>query len=176
MARINLPNPATMPDADRAAYHRFPANLTRGLLRTTAEITDGYLSLGTAFPQSPLDPKLREMVILRVGALSHSAYERMQHIGIAQSAGVTDAEVTALEAGRFDELTEEQATVLRFVDELYATPKATTTFDQALKTLGEQATATVTLLVGHYMMTARFLETLDIELDAEPTSWESART
>ncbi|MGW1190849.1 hypothetical protein [Streptomyces sp. NPDC002559] len=40
------------------------------------------------------------MVILRVGALSHSAYERMQHINIAKSVGVTEAEVAALEADR----------------------------------------------------------------------------
>ncbi|MEU8695715.1 carboxymuconolactone decarboxylase family protein [Streptomyces sp. NPDC048665] len=83
----------------------------------TAEIADGYLFLGTAFPRPLLDPKLRELVILRVGAPSHSAHKRMQHIGIAQSVGVTDGEVAALEAGRIDELTEEQAAVLRFVDE-----------------------------------------------------------
>jgi alkylhydroperoxidase family enzyme len=160
-----------MSDAERAAYDRFPANLTRGMLRTTPEITNGYLDLGGSFPKSPLDPKIREMAILRVGALSHSAYERMQHIDIARSTGVTDAEVAALESGRYDELTTEQAAVLRFVDELVANPKATSTVDAVVKAVGEQGFAILTLLVGHYMMTARFLETLDIDLDTAPTSW-----
>ncbi|MGH3724732.1 MAG: carboxymuconolactone decarboxylase family protein [Mycobacterium sp.] len=172
MTRIPVPDPADMSDAERAVYERFPANLTRALVRATPEIADGYLDLGTAFPRSPLDPKLREMVILRVGALSRSAYERMQHIGIAHAVGVTDAEVAALESGRYDELTIDEAAVLRFVDELVATPKATATFDAALQALGEQGLAIVTLLVGHYMMTARFLETFDVDLDAAPTSWE----
>lgn len=174
MAFIPLPDPAEMSDTQRAVYDQFPANLTAGLLRTTTEITEGYLHLGGAIPNSPLDPKLREMAILRVGALSQSAYERMQHIGIAHAVGVTAAEIAALESGRYDELTEQQTAVLRFVDELVAAPKAATTRDAALRALGEQALAILTLLVGHYMMTARFLETLDIDLDAGPTTWENA--
>jgi len=27
-------------------------------------------------------------------------------------------------------------------------------------------------LIGHYMMTARFLETLEIDLDEQATSWD----
>lgn len=63
--------------------------------------------------------------------------------------------------------------MLQFVDEVVAKPKATDTFDLALANLGEQGLATVTLLVGHYMMTARFLETLNIDLDKNATSWEN---
>jgi len=137
----------------------------------TTEIADGSLNLGAAFRKAPLDPKLREMVILRVAALSRSAYERMQHIGIAHSVGVTDTDVAALESGRYNELTTQETAVLRFVDELVDTPKATTTRDAVIRALGEQGMAIVTLLVGHYMMTARFLETLDIEIDAVPTNW-----
>ncbi|HTX96615.1 MAG TPA: carboxymuconolactone decarboxylase family protein [Mycobacterium sp.] len=171
MAVIPLPDPADMPDAERAVYDRFPANLTRGLPCTTTEVTEGYLHLGGAFPKSPLDTGSREMVILRVGALSRSAYERVQHIGIAHSVGVTDVEVAAVESGRYDELTAQEAAVLRFVDELGATPKATTTRDAVMRALSDQGLAIVTLLVGHYMMTARFLETLEIEIDAAPTNW-----
>jgi hypothetical protein len=35
----------------------------------------------------------------------------------------------------------------------------------------EQEVAETTLLIGHYMMTARFLETLEIDMDREPTPW-----
>jgi hypothetical protein len=32
--------------------------------------------------------------------------------------------------------------------------------------------AELTLLIGHYMMTARFLETLEVPLDDAATSWD----
>lgn len=173
MSFIPLPDPADMSDAERAVYKRFPANLTRGALCTTLEVADSYVGLATVFPKAPLEPKLREMTILRVAAVSGSAYERMQHIDSAHSAGVTDAEVAALESGNYNELTTQEATVLQFVDELIDTPKATTTRKAALHVLGDQNLATLTLLVGCYMMTARFVGTLDIELDDAPTSWDN---
>lgn len=171
MARIPLIDPAACTEAERHAYARFPSNLVRGLLCTTPEITNGYLSLGKALAESPLSAKLREMTILRVGKLSHSAYERMQHVGVAKSSGVIDEEMVAVESGDYQRLTNQEAAMLNFVDEVVAKPKAIDTFDAALDALGAQGLATVTLLVGHYMMTARFLETLDIELDANATSW-----
>ncbi|SHS50707.1 Hypothetical carboxymuconolactone decarboxylase [Mycobacteroides abscessus subsp. abscessus] len=172
MARIPLADPATLSGLEQAVYQRFPANLVLGLLRATPEIADGYLDLGGALSASPLDRGIREMVILRVGTLSGSAYERMQHLGIARSVGLSDAEIAAVDSGRFDELAPNERAILRFVDELVASPKATVTFDAALRALGEQGLATVILLVGHYMLTARLLETLEIDLDAGPTSWD----
>ncbi|MFD4369477.1 carboxymuconolactone decarboxylase family protein [Rhodococcus sp. NPDC058521] len=173
MAFIPLPDPAGMSDTQREVYERFPANLVRGMLCATLEVADAYERLATVFPKASLEPKLREMTILRVAAVSGSAYERMQHIDSAHSAGVTDAEVAALESGRYDELTNQEAAVLRFVDELIDTPKAATTRKAALQTLGDVNLATLTVLVGCYMMTARFVETLDIELDDAPTSWDN---
>ncbi|RIT26307.1 carboxymuconolactone decarboxylase family protein [Mycobacteroides abscessus] len=172
MARIPLADPATLSGLEQAVYQRFPANLVLGLLRATPEIADGYLDLGGALSASPLNRGIREMVILRVGTLSGSAYERMQHLGIARSVGLSDAEIAAVDSGRFDELAPNERAILRFVDELVASPKATVTFDAALRALGEQGLATVILLVGHYMLTARLLETLEIDLDAGPTSWD----
>lgn len=104
MARIPLADPATLSGLEQAVYQRFPANLVLGLLRATPEIADGYLDLGGALSASPLDRGIREMVILRVGTLSGSAYERMQHLGIARSVGLSDAEIAAVDSGRFDEL------------------------------------------------------------------------
>lgn len=173
MARIPLADPATLSGLEQAVYQRFPANLVLGLLRSTPEIADGYLDLGAALSASPLDRKIREMVILRVASLSGSAYERMQHIDIAKSVGLSYAEIAAVELGRFDELSPNERAILWFVEELVSTPKATVTFEAALQVLGEQGMATVILLVGHYMLTARLLETLEIDLDAGPTSWDS---
>lgn len=84
MARIILPEVDSLTPEQQVLYQRFPANLTRALLRIGA-CTDGYLTLGASFRQGHLCAKDRELVILRVAALSHSAYERMQHVEIARA-------------------------------------------------------------------------------------------
>lgn len=126
MARIPLIDPAACTEAERHAYARFPSNLVRGLLCTTPEITNGYLSLGKALAESPLSAKLREMTILRISKLSHSAYERMQHVGIAKSSGVTDEELVAVESGDYQRLTHQEAAMLNFVDEAWQSPRPLT--------------------------------------------------
>jgi len=50
---------------------------------------------------------------------------------------------------------------------------STDTFEETKKYLSESEIAELTLLIGHYMMTARFLETLEIDLDDAPTSWDN---
>lgn len=175
MARITLADPSGVSEREKTIYHRFPSNLVAGLLRTTPDIADGYLALGAALSSSPLSPRIREMVILRVGVRCGSSYEWMQHVAIAASVGLGRDELAAIESGDFSALSRSERAVLRFVDDMVAQPKAgTASFDGAVAVLGEQGTATVALLTGHYLMTARFLETLEIDLDAAPTSWDNA--
>lgn len=173
MAKIALTDLNTATEDERRVYDLFPSNLVRGLLRINTDVAEGYLALGRALSGSTkLPPRLREMAILRVGTLCGSAYERMQHIDIAHSVGVTDAEVDAVESGDYACLGEVERVTLQFVDELVVRPKAIETYEAAQSALGEQDLATLTLLVGHYMMTARLLETLEIDLDEEATPWD----
>jgi len=65
------------------------------------------------------------------------------------------------------------STVLKFVNECVEDIKVSTkTFEATKKYLNEGEIAELILLIGHYMMTARFLETLEIDLDDIPTSWD----
>ena len=45
------------------------------------------------------------------------------------------------------------------------------TFAAVRAFFSETQMAELTLLIGHYMMTARFLETLEVPLDDAATSW-----
>lgn len=175
MARIALIDLSAASEEDKKIYRKFPSNLVAGLLRTTPDVADGYLSLGGALSRAPLPHKIREMVILRVGVLCDSSYEWMQHVDIAKSVGVGNDEFAAIESGDFGALAEAEQSVLRFVDEMVMKPKASTvSFDDAVAAIGQQGAAIVALLTGHYLMTARFLETLEIDLDPAPTSWDNA--
>lgn len=166
MTRLSLPDPAGMTPADRAQYERFPANLTRALLRTNG-CTPGYLALGFALRNTGLSAKQFELVILRVAALSKSTYERMQHLDPARQAGWSDIEIAAIENGTGMGLSESDAALLHFVEECVANVRVSTPTFAALRAhLSDDVIADATLLVGFYMMTARFLETLDVELDA----------
>ncbi len=172
MSRIPLVAIEDMTPEQRAQYDRFPSNLSRGLLLAEGRLAGALPNLANAFRTSGLDAKLREGVILRVAALSGSAYERMQHLGQAEKAGWSTAEIAAVEAGRLDALPDGFGPVLRFVDECVASPRVSDpTFAAVRALLSPREIATVVLLVGHYMMVARFIATLDIELDAEPDPW-----
>ncbi|HEV3111075.1 MAG TPA: carboxymuconolactone decarboxylase family protein [Candidatus Binataceae bacterium] len=50
--------------------------------------------------KTKLDPKLREIAILRTAKVSHSVYEWTQHVPMAKHVGVTDAQVAAMTTGR----------------------------------------------------------------------------
>jgi alkylhydroperoxidase family enzyme len=160
-----------MNQQQRAQYDRFPSNLTRTALRTHNS-TAGYLSTGASFREGNLDPRDRELVIVRVAALSGSAYERMQHLPVARSVGWTDMDILAIEAGDQLALGARAAALLRFVDEcVYRVKVSAAAFAcvKAFHTDGE--IVELTLLIGHYMMTARFLETLEVDIDDQPTPW-----
>jgi alkylhydroperoxidase family enzyme len=66
-----------------------------------------------------LDPLLRELAILRVGHLSHSAYEVHQHNAFARYLGMPAEKIAAIAAGPGEAVFDAQErAVLTFVDEL----------------------------------------------------------
>src|SRR5689334_9619006 len=73
------------------------------------------------FTQITLDPRLREIAILRTAKDCNSVYEWTQHVPAARHVGVTDDQIAAIgdwEHGRcFSEL---ERLVLRFTDEVNA--------------------------------------------------------
>ncbi len=165
MARIHIPTIARMSDPDRRQFNRFPSNLVRALLKTRG-CTAGYLDLGFALIDAIIDIKRRELVILRVASLSDSAYVRMQHLPMARKAGWSDQDITSIEMGEADRLDPADGALLRFVDECLRDVRVSDpTFAEARKFLTDEEIAEATLLVGYTMMTARYLETLRVELD-----------
>ena len=174
MSRIPLAPVDDLSAEQRAQYDRFPSNLTRALLLTPPRLSAAVPSLANALRASDLDPKIREGAILRVAALHASDFERMQHLGQAKKAGWTDEDIAAIEGADVAALPASFAPVLRFVDECVAGPRVSdATFAAAREQLTGRDVATLILLVGHYMMVARFLATLDVELDPAPSTWET---
>ncbi|MBF6330272.1 carboxymuconolactone decarboxylase family protein [Nocardia transvalensis] len=175
MARIDLLDPSEMATDKRRVYEAFPSNLIRGLLTTNPEIAEGYLRLSMSFARSSLDPALRELAILRVGTLTGCDYAWLQHVGRARDAGASEQQISAAKTGNYATLDKLSSAALGYVDECVANFRVPQkTFDVARTALGDENLVTLTLLVGHYMATTRFIENFDIDLDDKPSVLGSA--
>jgi len=171
MARLSYVDVASMSDDVRTQFQRLPINLTRMLLRAPCTAS-GFLDMAIGFRQGVLDPRLRETVILRVATDQDSLYQRMQHLPAADLAGLTRDEVDAITRGDLTRLDPRLAVAVRFVDECVARVRVSDpTFEDAQKVFSPSELVEMTLLIGFYMMTARFLATFAIDLDAQPVDW-----
>jgi len=117
--------------------------------------------------QIELDPRLREIAILRTAKVCESVYEWTQHVPPAKHVGVTEAQIAAIEnwqsAACFSEL---ERLVLQFTDEVNANVKASHETLEGLKRhLSPAQIVELLVIIGHWRQTATILETLEVDLD-----------
>jgi 4-carboxymuconolactone decarboxylase len=168
MARVPYPDPETLAAETRDQLARLPPlNIFRmmaggeGLLRAFVRLGNHLLA------KAKLAPVLREIAILRVGALSRAGYEVFQHERIARGLGMTDALLAAIRRGpddpAFDDL---QRLVMQFTDEVVHNVRASdATFGPLRARLSLQELQELTVTIGYYMTASRFLETFDVDLE-----------
>lgn len=139
-----------------------------GLLRS-------YLRLANPlWSQCELDPERREMVILRVAILQHSIYEWHQHVHIGRDAGLSDERIIALHHWRTsDHFSDMERAVLGYVDALVATDHPTQEIhDEVAKHLPPSGLVGVNLLVGAYILTAKFLGAFEVQPETPFVGWQ----
>ena len=176
MPRIPYPSPDQMSDAVRARVGDNPPNVTRMLAGASEGVYFGFGAYSQGLmKQSALDPKLRELAILRVGYISNCAYELFQHEPFGRFVGLTDDQIAGIKAGDpaapvFDAA---QSAVLRFVDDIVFNVRPSDANLAAVREhLDDQQLIDLVLVTGNYMTVCRFLETTGIELDAEAIDWD----
>lgn len=171
MARLPYIEPADAPERMRTALEALPPLNIFRMLANAETVAEPCLRLGGALlTQMQLDPKLRELAILQVAHQSEAEYEWVQHVAIGMHAGLTDVQIAAVESGNItdaDALGEAERAVLAFTDEVVRQPRAGDATYAALRQhLDPRETVELLLTVGYYLMLARVMTTLDIELDA----------
>jgi alkylhydroperoxidase family enzyme len=119
------------------------------------------------FTQIDIDPKLRELAILRTAKDCHSVYEWTQHVPAATHVGMSDEQIAAIEnwqnAKCFSEV---ERLVLQFTDEVNANVKAGRQTLEALKKhLTPGMIIELLIIIGHWRQTASILETTEVELE-----------
>ena len=111
---------------------------------------------------------LRELAILRTGALRRCEYEFLRHAVIARQHGFTDEILHAIAVGDRTSLTDEMALVMKAVDELVVEGRiAPDTFERIRSTFGDHTAIDIVWTVGQYSQVCMFLLTAGVEPDPD---------
>ena len=172
MERVEYPDPSKFTQEQKAQFDRLPINLTRMLLHCPVPMVQSVLDFGLSFRVGNLDPKIRELVILRMGTLRGSSYELLHHLPAARMAGLSEMEISAITSAEPAGLNEKFSLMLQLADDCSQLGKVSdTTFEKLAKIFSEPEIAEATLLAGFYEMVACFLETMGVKLDEHGLNW-----
>ncbi|WP_099038223.1 carboxymuconolactone decarboxylase family protein [Mycobacterium neglectum] len=170
MARVPYRSAEELPEEHRELLSR-PINLFRGLANSP-EAFSRFHALGEWIRwDCELDPRLRELVILQVGYLTHSSYEFSHHIEIGRKFGVTDEDVHGLidlAAGRPTHFTDEEQDLLEATTRL---TEETAVPDDLWNRLAERMSPArlvdFVVVAAFYSMVVRVLATLQIDVEPD---------
>jgi alkylhydroperoxidase family enzyme len=182
MALIPLMDDADAPEAVRASLAAMPPEATIWRLLAHAEtVFPPFLQVaGKVQTALALDPRARQLAILRVAGLAGCEYERVQHEVIATIEGVPAEQVTAIAEDRIDgpEFDEREALLLRFVTEAVEQLGASEQTTRALAAeLSERELVELLLVIGQYLGLAVVLKSAALEPQAplDPAAILAAR-
>jgi AhpD family alkylhydroperoxidase len=166
-----------LPRADRylsgeADAPPMPAIL--GLFARHSRVGAPWLAFsGTLLDDGALDPRDRELLILRVGHRTGCRYQWAQHVGMAETAGLTLEQIAAVAAGAATDAaavwTDRDRDLLRAVDQLvddHVIDDAT--WARLVTHLDERQLLELTFVVGSYVCLAMVLNSVGLEPAALP--------
>jgi 4-carboxymuconolactone decarboxylase len=170
MPRIPYPDVSALPETMQKMLAGTPLNVVRMAAHASQPLFEAQGKLGWAVADaSVLDPKIRETAILRVALISVSTYELHHHIPLARAAGLTQAQIEAIEKKNYAALDPVLAAVCRFTDEVVQllSPSDATLAELRSK-VSDQIVVNLVLIIGCYMSIARLIAVTGIELDEAP--------
>ena len=172
MARINYADPSGEPVkalAERIISERGSLLHLYRMLMHSAPIAEGWLGyLSSIRLHAKLDDATRELAIMRIAHLNRAPYEAQQHAPIALRAGLSQAQLDALDSpdpdlSLFDE---RQCAVLAYTDAMTISIQVPDTTFEAVKAYFDQTEMVeLTATIAAYNMVSRFLEALQISMD-----------
>jgi len=170
--RFEYPDASNFTHEQREQFDRLPINLTRMLMHCPVAMVKPFLDFGLSFRRGNLEPKLRELVILRLASLNGSPYELMHHVSAAKMAGWSEQEISSIKLAQPTGLDEKYSIMIQLVDDSSQLGKVSDpTLEKAAKLFSVAQIAEATLLAGLYRMLACFLKTMEVGQDQEALSW-----
>ena len=173
MARLPYPDiehPDIKPMADRVRRERGGkvGNVFRMLMHSPTGM-NGWMDFFTAVRQRyELDPRSRELGILKVAVINGADYEFNAHAPVAMEAGVTQAEIDVLRTDKVpDSLTARDKAVLAYTEAMTRHIKVPDDVFAAVRShFNERLLVELTLTIGGYNLVSRFLVAMEIDHDA----------
>jgi alkylhydroperoxidase family enzyme len=131
-----------------------------------------YMRFGTAlWNAGDLSTRERELAILAVARSCRSRYEWHQHVRIGREAGISVEELRAVARDDDTPFSEREQAIVRYA-EAVANGTVTGPLFEAAATVTDTGTVVgLTLLAGHDLLTARFLDALSVPLDGPFAGW-----
>ena len=135
------------------------------LVLLSPEIGQAFLELqGVKGRSTSLSPRVREVVILTVGAVWRCDYERYAHAAVAKAADLSSTAITALVQGdATSKLDEDENVARRFARALTADHEVDDVlFEQARSKFGEKGIVDLIMLAGCYGMISSLLNAFQV--------------
>lgn len=139
-----------------------------GTLATHPQLFRRWLTFANyILTESTLDPRLRELVILRTGWRCRSPYEFGQHVIVGRGAGCTDEEIARVAEGPdAPGWTELEAAAIRAADDLYDHDTiGPATWTALTGHLSDQQILDVVFTVGQYTLVSYALNATAVARD-----------
>jgi len=183
--RLPLRNPAELSAAQKQIYDRLNAGMIQWaegipFRSTTSDgrligpfnpmllcpnTTSGFLDFIESDTRSTtLDARLREVVILTVGAVWQSGYEIYAHSAVARNAGLPEHAIRELVAGGCpEELTDQEKTAHRYARQLSIEHRVDDALYRAAEqTFGSQGLMDLAYLLGWYYTVCTLLNAFEV--------------
>ncbi len=118
--------------------------------------------------ETALSERVRQVVILTVGAVWQAAYELYAHVAVGRQAGFDETTVQALAAGHKPAaLTHDEGVAYDLTHCLATTHQVEAElYEQAVVTFGEKGVVDLIYLAGHYMTISGLLNTFAVPAPA----------
>ena len=187
--RLELLDPATLSVAQQEVYNRISRTMVpwaeeAGFQSTTGDgrlvgpfnpvllspgIAQGFLSLQEAEQaHTSLDERVRQVVILTVGAACRSEYELYAHAAVGRKAGLSEEAIRTLMAGELpEELEGKEKIAQRYVWQLSTRHRVDASlYNAAADAFGTQGLVDIAFLAGIYHIVCALLNGFEIPAPA----------
>lgn len=170
MARLPYVDPASAPEAIRAALDRAgaPLHIFRMLAHAEGNLRPALRFGASVLSAQQLDGRLRELAILRTARLCEADYEWTQHVPMARAEGATEAAIEAVAAGALDDdaLDDDARLVCAAATELVCgVTLGEAIFERLVERLGPPEIVELILAVGYYRMLATLMRATEVDPD-----------
>lgn len=136
-------------------------------------VLQSYMRFGnTTWQEAGLDRNEVELVILSVAYELNSRYEWHQHVPMAEEAGLSKEEITAISAGDLEVFDDAEVQLVQYAKSVVRGAVDDDVHDAIVPHFTDYELVGIAMIASYYLATARVLEALDVELEQDFVGWD----